>query len=91
MPNSNPNARAQAPPNDLTITCCEVRDQAAARRSAEVDAALDKQWFIDHPREFERYRTASCDEVQAFGCKVGSVVLVRRGPYGSQIRMIQKN
>ncbi|MEK6239036.1 MAG: hypothetical protein N2C14_30340 [Planctomycetales bacterium] len=79
--------RKKPRPNDLSICMGEVRNADAMRQSCEIDAAADRQWFDDHPREERRIRPPSLRETVASGLPPGTCVLVRRGPCGSQIRM----
>ena len=65
-----------------------VEDHAAAVASCAIDAAEDRRWFQEHPRDNVRERTCSPREIIAFGCRAGAKVRIIRRPDGSQLRVI---
>jgi hypothetical protein len=79
--------RVQLAPEDIHLAFGDVRDHAAMAASIAVDAAADRKWFRAHPKANERQRPISEREVRATGRPPGTIVVVRRGPLGSQIRV----
>jgi hypothetical protein len=61
-------------------------DKAAWAASIAVDAADDRCWLQSHPNAEFRKRRISVREMKATGYPADTVVTVRRGPRGSQIR-----
>jgi len=66
----------------------EIKDLVAACAVHETDAADDRRWLAEHPEAKTRHRLATSREATAYGLPPGCTVVVRRGPMGSQIRMI---
>lgn len=71
---------------DLHLMPDGIVDPAAWRRSAEVDAAVDKMWFEANRGEWARLRPCSDDERRAWGLPSYVQMAVAKGPDGSQFR-----
>jgi hypothetical protein len=84
--NSTESQRAVPEPNHQ-ITLGNVRDPEMRRKSAEIDAAKDREWFRRNPNADEYEREASLRELLTFGYPSGTRVHVKRGPMGSQLRV----
>ena len=78
--------QAHAKPN-LHITIGNIFDSKLAQRSAQLDAAADREWFRRHPDVQRFVRLATIRELVAHGCPPGTKVQVQRGPLGSQFRV----
>ena len=74
-------------PKDVHLAIRGIKDPVALADSIAIDAAADREWFKANPHKVERTRVASPRERLATGSAVGTLVIVRRGPHGSQIRM----
>lgn len=63
----------------------------AAEQTCCVEAAEDRQWFLQNPGRDTRERPATASELEATGHPPGTQVLVLRGPYGTQMRCFLEN
>ena len=63
-------------------------DANASKQSCAVDAAADRQWFIDNPKATVRERLATIRELNASGLMPGTLAVIFRGPMGSQVRIL---
>lgn len=84
--NRKENNRRKPRPEDAHLAMGPMNDPAAWLASVEIDAAADRKWFQAHPEAEYRQRLITTREMRATGSPAGSVVIVRRGPNGSQIR-----
>lgn len=75
-------------PEDRHLAFGQIVDPVALKQSVATDAIADREWLAANPDVVERVRPASLAERQACGAPLGTTVLVRRGPAGSQIRVL---
>ena len=80
--------RPARPEDAFMLLQGQIKNIAAACKVHETDAADDHRWLAEHPEADARHRMATAREMAAYGLPVGCTVLIRRGPMGSQIRMI---
>ena len=80
--------RPPRPEDAFAVLHGDVKDLATACAVHEIDAADDRRWLATHPKAEARHRPATSREVTAYGLPPGCSVVIRRGPEGSQIRMI---
>jgi hypothetical protein len=73
-------------PEDTHLAFGEMRDPAAWLESIKVDAADDRRWLQAHPEAEFRKRSISVREIRATGDPPDTIVMISRGPDGSQIR-----
>ena len=63
-------------------------DANASKESCAIDAAADRQWFIDNPKATVRERPATIRELNASGLMPGTLAVIFRGPLGIHVRIL---
>lgn len=84
------NSNLETPPSnedDHLLIGPSPIDLKAADESCAIDAAADRQWFIDNPVAMVRERPATIRELNASGQMPGTLAVICRGPMGSQVRI----
>ena len=85
--NTNPHTPPRNGDDHLLIGPSPI-DLTAADESCAIDAAADRQWFIDNPEAMVRERPATIRELNASGLMPGTLAVIFRGPLGRQFRIL---